>query len=168
MRGACSLLTNNADLLRLRDSCPAKDEPVREHPASRHFPDLHQVLEIQMPRIRSLRKARDALRRPAHQPAQWIGDFGICLEWRKLLQYRFKKLNHININEELCLRSLFRHMSSQHPVSRFGVLLEAGVAIGCNAKGRSSSMSLNFYLSTSLPFILGGELFPRFVPHRNR
>ncbi|CAE7560174.1 SUF4 [Symbiodinium sp. CCMP2592] len=118
------------------------------------------ALTIQAPRIRALQTAGDMLRRPAHQPARWIGDLGTCLGWKKLLQYRFRKQNHININEELCLRSLFRHLSSVHPVSRFGVLLDSRVTIGCNAKGRSSSMKLNYYLSTSLPFILGGELFP--------
>lgn len=139
---------------------PEVGDLVRTYSHPCPLPALQQVLSIQAPKISALRSASDMLHRPAHQPARWVGDLGTCLEWRKLLQYRFKKVNHINVNEELCLRSLLRHLSSTRPVSRFGVLLDSRVTIGCNAKGRSSSTKLNYYLSTSLPFILGGELFP--------
>ena len=139
---------------------PEVGEFVRAYSHPCPLPALQQVLHIQAPKIRALRTAGDMSHRPAHQPARWVGDLGTCLDWRKLIQYRFKKINHININEELCLRSLLRHLSSTRPVSRFAVFLDSRVTIGCNAKGRSSSMKLNYYLSTSLPFILGGELFP--------
>ena len=79
------------------------------------------------------------------------------------MQYRFKRINHININEELAYRSLLKYMckaAPSRPSSRFGVFLDSRVTIGCNSKGRSSSASLNFFISTSLPYILGGGLYP--------
>ena len=67
---------------------------------------------------------------------------------------------HINVNEELAYRSLLKHVAKTSPSCRFGVLLDSRVIFGCNAKRRSSSASLNFFLSTSLPYILGGDLYP--------
>ena len=53
-----------------------------------------------------------------------------------------------------------KHLAKTVQGSRFGVLLDSSVTIGCNAKGRSSSTTLNYYLSTSLPYVLGGSLCP--------
>ena len=89
-----------------------------------------------------------------------MGDLGNCLHWKTLIQYRFKKVNHINVNEDLSYRSLLKHLAKTVQGSSFGVLLDSRVTIGCNAKGRSSSATLNYYLSTSLPYVLGGGLYP--------
>ena len=83
----------------------------------------------------------------------------MCLSWNVLFQYCFKRVTHINVNEELSYRSLIKLFAKREPVSRFGVL-DSRVAIGCNAKGRSSSQKLNFYLSTAFPKIIGGALYP--------
>ncbi|CAE7454060.1 SUF4 [Symbiodinium sp. CCMP2592] len=121
---------------------------------------MQKVLDLQMPAIQSIESSSVGLRRPPFEPPRWIGDLGCCMHWKTLIQYRFKRLNHINVNEELAYRSLLKHVAKTSPGCRFGVLLDSRVTIGCNAKGRSSSASLNFFLSTSLPYILGGDLYP--------
>ena len=98
--------------------------------------------------------------RPHSSPPRWMTQLGCGLTWKKLIQYRFKKANHINVNEHLSYRSLVKHVSKTSPHSRFCALLDSRVIIGCNAKGRSSSKQLNFYLGSSLPYIIGGDLYP--------
>ena len=85
--------------------------------------------------------------RPYSTPARWVGQLARSLSWKELLQYEFAKTNHINVNENLAYRSLLKHVSKCTPHSRFIALLDSRVAIGCNAKGRSSSKQLNFYLA---------------------
>ena len=64
------------------------------------------------------------------------------------------------MNEELSYRSLVKFMAKTQAQSRFGVLLDSRVTIGCNAKGRSSSATMNHYMCSCLPYILGGGLYP--------
>lgn len=98
--------------------------------------------------------------RPSSSSPHWVAEVGRGLEWKKLLQFRFRKLNHININETLAFRSLVKHVAKSHPSSRFVALLDSKVVIGSSSKGRSSSKQLNFYLSTLLPHIIGSDLYP--------
>ena len=74
-----------------------------------------------------------------------------------------QKKNHININEHLAYRSLVKHVSKTTPHSRFAALLDSRVIIGCNAKGRSSREQLNFYLGSTLPYVVGGDLYPHLL-----
>lgn len=97
---------------------------------------------------------------PLGTPPAWMGQLARSLKWKKLLQYEFKRRNHINVNEHLSYRSLMKHLSKTEPHSRFCTLLDSRVIIGCNAKGRSSSKQLNFYLGSTLPYIIGGDLYP--------
>lgn len=90
--------------------------------------------------------------RPLSKPPHWVAQLGRSLPW--------KKPNHINVNEQLSHRSLLKHVSKTYPHSRFCTLLDSRVVIGCNAQGRSSSRQLNFYLSSSLPYVVGGDLYP--------
>lgn len=101
--------------------------------------------------------------RPFSRPPYWMTELGKSLHWQKLLQYPVKNQNHINVNEHLAYRSLLKHVSKTSPHSRFAVLLDSRVIIGCNAKGRSSSKQLNFYLGSSLPYIIGGDLYPHLL-----
>ena len=43
-------------------------------------------------------------------------------------------------------------------------LLDWKVVIGSTSKGRSSSKQMNYYLSTNLPYMIGGDLYP-FLQH---
>ena len=101
--------------------------------------------------------------RPFSSPPHWIAELGKSLHWRKLLQYPLQKVNHININEHLAYRSLLKHVAKTSPHSRFCALLDSRVIIGCNTKGRSSSKQLNFYLASSLPYVVGGDLYPHLL-----
>ena len=117
------------------------------------------VAELNLKHMLSDRPREDLPRkRPSHQSPAWVSDLGRSLEWRKLLQFRFRKLNHININESLAFRSLIKHLAKEEPSSRFVALLYSKVVINSTSKGRSSSKQLNFYLASSLPFIVGGDL----------
>ena len=101
--------------------------------------------------------------KPLGSPPDWIGHLGKSLCWRKLIQYSFRKANHINVNEQLSYRSLLKHLAKSSPHSRFAALLDSRVVIGCNVKGRSSSKQLNYYLGSTLPYIIGGDLYPNLL-----
>ena len=124
------------------------------------LPFCREILEWQFASITQLNHDDPNHIRPAHQPPRWVADLGCCLPWKTLIQYKFKRVNHINVNEELSYRSLIKHVAKTSPSCRFGVMLDSRVVIGCNSKGRSSSAKLNYYLSTCLPYILGGNLCP--------
>ena len=102
----------------------------------------------------------EEVERPYSTPPRWISELGRSLHWRKVLQYAFRKLNHINIDESLSYRSLLKHLAKTSPKTRFCTLLDSRVVIGSSAKGRSSSKQLNFYMSTTVPYIIGGDLYP--------
>lgn len=98
--------------------------------------------------------------RPSSTSPAWVSEIGRSLRWKKLLQYRFRKLNHININESLAFRSLVKHVAKSEPASRFVALLDSKVVIGSTSKGRSSSKQLNYYLGSILPYMIGGDIYP--------
>ena len=139
---------------------PREGEPVSMF--SRMYPLAlcRRIFELQLPSLRLLQQPDVDTSRPASTPPRWIADLGNCLPWKKLYQYRFSRVNHININEELSYRTLIKYLAKHSPNSRCGILLDSRVVIGCNSKGRSSSAKLNYYLSTSLPYIIGGNIYP--------
>lgn len=108
-------------------------------------------------------EVEEPVERPYTSPPLWVGQLGRCLQWKKLLQYEFRKPNHININEHLSYRSLLKHLAKSCSHSRFCTLLDSRVVIGANSKGRSSSKQLNFYLGSTLPYIIGGDLYPHLL-----
>lgn len=125
--------------------------PLCDHIAENLVDILHEASNIGPPETLTL---------PLGTPPRWMGQLGKSLNWRKLLQFEFKSRNHININEHISYRSLVKHMSKSQPHCRFCTLLDSRVVIGCNAKGRSSSKQLNFYLGSTLPYVIGGRLYP--------
>ena len=117
---------------------PRACEPLCKFPGAYPLPAMRRLLELQLPAIAALKSPDNSLQRPAHKPPRWIGDLGRSLQWTTIMQYKFKKQNHININEELASRSLLKRAAKCQLGSRIGVLLDSGVTIGCNAKGRPS------------------------------
>ena len=97
---------------------------------------------------------------PSSSSPRWVSEIGRSLTWHKTLQYRFRKLNHININEALAYRSLLKHLAKTEHSRRFVAFLDSRVVIGSSSKGRSSSKQLNFYLSSMLPYLTGSDLYP--------
>ena len=103
---------------------PKLGEAVPAFSATYPVPFCDRFVECMSPHIVELKRGVADFKRPAHSPPRWVGDLGSCLSWRVLLQYRFKKQNHININEELSLRSLLKHAGKTSPNTRFGVFLD--------------------------------------------
>ena len=102
---------------------PQIGEALSEFSGSCPLGVMQRLIELQLPALRTVGNDDRAVRRPAHVPPRWIGDLGRCLTWKTLMQYRFKRINHININEELAYRSLLR-ASSTCPKLRLAVDLE--------------------------------------------
>ena len=118
---------------------PVEGEPLCKLSGTYPLPAMLRLLELQLPAIQRMSGDQSSFSRTSHEPPRWVGDLGNCLEWKTLFQYRFRKVNHINVNEELSYRSLLKHLAKTAQGSPFGVLLDSRVTIGCNAKGRSSS-----------------------------
>ena len=91
---------------------------------------------------------------------EWISDLCCSLPFREMFRYRFKKPNHININESRTYKSLIKAISKSHRNSRFVALLDSRVTIGAAAKGRSSSMGITRILQGTLAYTLGANLYP--------
>ena len=140
---------------------PRCGEHVARFSAGYPIPLCDYVANLNRRQLRMINQSVDKpVERAFSTPAVWIGQLGRSLAWKKVIQFEFKRSNHININEQLSYRSLLKHVSKTSPHTRFCTLLDSRVVIGCNAKGRSSSKQLNFYLSSSLPYIVGGDLYP--------
>ena len=91
---------------------------------------------------------------------EWISELRCSLPFREMFRYRFKKPNHININESRTYKSLIKAISKSHRNSRFVALLDSRVTIGAAAKGRSSSMGITRILQGTLAYTLGANLYP--------
>lgn len=140
---------------------PKLGEHVAKFSAAYPLPLCKRVAEYNIKLMIELEAdVEPVLDRPLSTPPRWIAELGKSLQWKKVLQFSFKKPNHININEHLSYRSLLKHLAKSKQHSRFCTLLDSRVVIGANAKGRSSSKQLNFYLGSTLPYIIGGDLYP--------
>lgn len=91
---------------------------------------------------------------------EWIGELADSLHFRTLFKYHFRVPNHINVNESRVYSSWIKHCAKQHRNSRVVGLLDSRVTIGAASKGRSSSYAITRILKQSIPYILGGNLYP--------
>ena len=92
-------------------------------------------------------------------PPFWLIELASSLQFRPHLAYRFRKSNHMNVNEQRSLNTLIKNLAATTPCKRFAILQDSDVSNFATAKGRSSSPSLNHILLTSLPYILGSNLY---------
>ena len=81
------------------------------------------------------------------------------LEYRLLYSRRSGKPRHINIGEVRSMLESERQNGFEFPSCRGLYCMDSQVALGCLGKGRSSSPSLNWELSRSLPNILGSDSY---------
>lgn len=139
---------------------PRKHEHVAKFSGGYPLPLCKKIAALNSKKLLEFEEPTPSTQRPFSTPARWVGQLGRSLRWQKLLQYEFKRPNHINVNENLSYRSLLKHAAKTYPHSRFCAMLDSRVTIGCNAKGRSSSKQLNFYLASAVPYIIGGDLYP--------
>eukprot|EP00439_Symbiodinium_sp_Y106_P019028 s5802_g2.t1 len=86
--------------------------------------------------------ARDGRARRFHDDPEWVGELADCLPFRE------------------CYKTWLKWCSTRHPNSRLLGLIDSRVLLGASAKGRSSSGSLSRVLQGSVPYLLGGGLYP--------
>ena len=72
------------------------------------------------------------------------------------MQYRFRTVTHINIQEAKARRSLVKRMPGS---SRVVVCQDSRVNLGALGKGRSPSEALNAVMRTEAPYLLGKNLY---------
>ena len=98
--------------------------------------------------------------RPFYDDPEWINDLAESLSFREILRYKFARQNHINVQETRTYKTWLKFLCKHHRRSRPVGLIDSRVLLGAASKGRSSSPALAHVLRTSLPYILGGGLFP--------
>ena len=98
--------------------------------------------------------------RPFFQGPDWTRELAGSLAWRLRFAYRFRRAAHINVLEAVAYGTLLRNLAATAPSSRPVILTDSRVVLGASAKGRSSSNALNGVLRASLPYLLGGDLYP--------
>ena len=119
-----------------------------------------------MRRIARLNKAAldagdfDAGARPAYSPPQWAVELATSLPYDTLFAYHLARPGHINVNEVRGYKSLMKRVAIDEPSTRPVVAQDSLVTIGSSAKGRSSSPAINHVLLGTVPYILGGNLYP--------
>lgn len=87
----------------------------------------------------------------------WAVQLSESLSWRTWIQYRFRHVQHINLQEGKARRTLFKRL----PMSkRVCVFQDSKVSIGSLGRGRSPSSALNGILRSEAPYILGKNLYP--------
>ena len=91
---------------------------------------------------------------------EWISELVRSLPFREMFRYRFKRPNHININESRTYKSLIKAVAKSHRNSRFVTVLDSRVTIGAASKGRSSSPGITRILQGTLAYTLGANLYP--------
>ena len=98
--------------------------------------------------------------RPFFECPAWVRELAGSLPWRERFRYRFRKAAHINVLEAVAYGTLLRNLAASAPESRPVIMTDSRVVLGATAKGRSSSRALNGTLRTTLPYVLGGDLYP--------
>lgn len=88
--------------------------------------------------------------------ALWAVQLSEGLEWSPWLQYKFKVVSHINLQETKARRSLFKRLKRDQ---RVVVAQDSRVNLGALGKGRSPSNALNSLMKTEAPFLLGKNLY---------
>ena len=80
---------------------------------------------------------------------------GLC--WKTIMQYRFKMVQHINLQEAKARRSLCKRLPRDR---RVVICQDSRVNLGALGKGRSPSRALNAILRSEAPYLLGKNLYP--------
>lgn len=98
--------------------------------------------------------------REGHEDPEWVTELCDSLPFKLLFKYRFRKPNHINVNEARTYKSWIKSSAKSHCDTRLVGVLDSRVTIGAAAKGRSSSSSISRVLQTTMPYALGAGLYP--------
>ena len=98
-------------------------------------------------------------RRKAHRKRSstlWAVQLSEGLAWKTIMQYRFRTVTHINIQEAKARRSLVKRLPESR---RVVVCQDSRVNLGALGKGRSPSEALNAVMRTEAPYLLGKNLY---------
>ncbi len=100
--------------------------------------------------------------RPPHVAPRWVVELSQSTQFARRVSYMFRGSNHINIKEKKADGTLLRVLAREAPGTRTLVLQDSRVIIGASSKGRSSSSALNAEYLKTLPYVLGGCLYPSY------
>ena len=86
----------------------------------------------------------------------WSVQLSEGLEWKTWVQFQFRRVIHINLQESKARRALVKRLL---PNQRVVVGQDSRVNLGAFSKGRSPSKSLNDLLRSEAPYVLGKNLY---------
>ena len=132
-------------------SAAAKHSDVPVLPLTAAFSALAALSDLTLPELPDS-GFEVAARAPFHEASDWVVE--------ELLRYRFKASGHINVLEARTYKTWIKHLAHKQPACRAVALLDSRVTLGAAAKGRSSSPAISRVLQGTLPYILGGCLYP--------
>ena len=95
-----------------------------------------------------------------HDDPEWVSEIADSMPFREVFQCRASKAGHINVNEARTYKSWIKSLAKTEENCRAVALLDSRVTIGASAKGRSSSFAISRILQTSMPYVIGGGLYP--------
>ena len=98
--------------------------------------------------------------RAFHDDPEWVGELADSLPFCERIRYKFAGPGHINVLETRTYKTWLKHLCMRHQRSRAVGLIDSRVLLGASSKGRSSSDALGRVLRSSLPYVLGGALYP--------
>ena len=99
------------------------------------------------------RRERAARKRSS---ALWAVQLSESLRWSTYMQYRFRMVKHINLQEAKARRSLVKRL---HRDKRVVIAQDSRVNLGALGKGRSPSRALNSLMRSEAPYLLGKNLY---------
>ncbi len=124
---------------------------------------LRSMAEVHWPAdISSVQISAESLYpgRPGHEDPEWVTELCDSLPFKLLFNFRFRKPNHINVNEARTFKSWIKAAAKNHQDCRVVGILDSRVTIGAAAKGRSSSNAISRILQTTMPYTIGAGLYP--------
>ena len=101
-------------------------------------------------------EARKQRSRRKQSSALWAVQLSESLPWRTIMQYRFRMVKHINLQEAKARRSLVKRLGRD---KRVVVGQDSRVNLSSLGKGRSPSSSLNSIMRSEAPYLLGKNLY---------
>ena len=101
-------------------------------------------------------EARKKRSRRKQSSALWAVQLSESLPWKTIMQYKFRLVQHINLQEAKARRSLVKRLKRDR---RVVIGQDSRVNLSSLGKGRSPSLSLNRIMRTEAPYLLGKNLY---------
>ena len=117
--------------------------------------DIHSSMVCTGPNTEELFQPRQW-----HEDPEWVSVIADSMIFKEMFRYRCSRSSHINVNEARVYKSWIKSLAKTEEDCRAVGLLDSRVTIGASAKGRSSSFAISRVLQTTMPYIIGGGLYP--------